>query len=172
MIERIGRLVGRALLPLFLLSLATTFFIALRLATAWLELSDPVRLGIEEANRLFRTGHVEEALQRYRALEGIASESWRAEIAYNLGTIHLSEAVRLWRTMGVWAYDDLLSHLHLAREQLKSALRLRPNWRDAQYQLELAFRIQPPPREREDQNQLSRKSSLASPKPGVLRGGP
>lgn len=165
-------MVNRLLLMLLGCSLITTLFLGVRYSLAWREARDPIRLWIQEANRLFEAGKVEEALRLYRRLEQKAPKKWQAEIAYNLGTIHLSEAARLWKTMGVWAYDDLLTHLHLAREQLKKALRLRPNWLEAQYQLEFALRIEPPPRERPDQNQLSRKSSLSSPKPGVLRGGP
>lgn len=160
------------LLALFLLSLGATLLSGLQLLSAWREAHDPVRLGLEEARRAYLEGRLEEALARYRKLEAEAPPRWQAVIAYNLGTLHLREAVRLWRTMGVWAYDDLLSHLHFARENLKRALRLRPDWLEAQYQLELALRIEPPPREKPDQNQLSRKSSLSSPKPGVMAGGP
>ncbi|MDD2767293.1 MAG: MxaK protein [Methylococcus sp.] len=119
-----------------------------------------------------REGDYQEALRLYHTLQNQADPAFRERVRYNMGTIYLREAASLWNARGVLEYTRVNALVAMAKENLKEALRLNPADQDARFNLEYAFRITPPPKEKEKANWQGTKSSVFSTLPGIPGGGP
>jgi len=135
------------------------------------QLRDP-RLLAARANLEAQKGHWQKALQLDTEALPLARGKVKQKLAYNLGTLYLQEASKRWQHSGVWEYSRVVTLLGLARENLREAVRLDPTDLDARYNLELALRIQPPPRERQPAKWQGHKASVFATLPGLPRGGP
>jgi len=125
-----------------------------------------------KANRYAQEGQWELAVRLYAQAWPKAKGALRQRLSYNLGTLYLREAAKLWNQQGVWAYSRVITLLGLAREHLREAVRLDPDDLNARYNLEYALRITPPPREREPAKWQGTKSSVFALLPGPPSGGP
>jgi mxaK protein len=145
-------------------------------------IADPRNLELDEdtapelilakAQALDLGGDYREALRLYHTLRNDPSPAFRQRVHYNMGTIYLREAAGLWNSHGVLEYARVNALVTLAKENLKEALRLKPDDQDARFNLEYAFRITPPPKEKEKANWQGTKSSVFSTLPGIPGGGP
>lgn len=135
------------------------------------QLRDPGLLAAR-ANFEAQKGHWQKAVQLDTKALPLAKGKVRQKLAYNLGTLYLQEASKRWQHSGVWDYSRVVSLLGLARENLREAVRLDPTDLDARYNLELALRIQPPPRERQPAKWQGHKASVFATLPGLPQGGP
>jgi mxaK protein len=127
---------------------------------------------LAKAQALDRQGDYQEALRLYHTIRSDPSPTFRQRVHYNMGTIYLREAASLWNARGVLEYARVNALVAMAKENLKEALRLNPDDEDARFNLEYAFRITPPPREKEKANWQGTKSSVYSTLPGIPGGGP
>lgn len=127
---------------------------------------------LAKAQTLDLGGDYQEALRLYHTIRNDPSPAFRQRVHYNMGTIYLREAASLWNSRGVLEYARVNALVALAKENLKEALRLRPDDQDARFNLEYAFRITPPPKEKEKANWQGTKSSVFSTLPGIPGGGP
>ncbi|MCX8050149.1 MAG: MxaK protein [Methylohalobius sp.] len=125
-----------------------------------------------KANRHAQEGKWELATRCYVQALSRAEGQLKQKLHYNLGTLYLREAAKLWNQQGVWAYSHVVTLLGLAREHLRESVRLDPDDLEARYNLEYALRITPPPREREPAKWQGTKSSVFSIMPGSPQGGP
>ncbi|HLF95917.1 MAG TPA: MxaK protein [Methylococcaceae bacterium] len=125
-----------------------------------------------KAWQLERSGAGAEAIRLYASLQTTADKALRARVLHNLGTIYLKEGAKLWNARGVLEYARVNTLVELAKEYYRDSLRLDPdNW-DARYNLEYAWHITPPPRERPKSDLRGSKSSVFSTLPGIPGGGP
>lgn len=132
----------------------------------------PPELVYAKAWHLERTGAEEKAIRLYASLQRTDDEALRARVLYNLGTIYLTEGARLWNARGVLEYARVNTLVELAKEYYRESLRLDPgNW-DARHNLEYAWRITPPPKEKPKSDLRGSKSSVFSTLPGMPGGGP
>ena len=121
----------------------------------WLESRDPL-----EAIRLYGT-----ILQR-------SSPELLARIRYNLGSLYLKDAAKLWKKSGLSEYIRINTLLGAAKDNLRDSLRLDPsNW-PARFNLEYAERITPPPKERPKNDFQGNKGSVFATLPTIPGGGP
>jgi len=145
-------------------------------------IADPANLQVDEhtppplvfakARRLARDGDHQEATRLYSTLLHTADKTIRARALHNLATIYLQDAAGLWNARGVLEYARVNTLVELAKENYREALRLDPdNW-DARYNLEYAYRITPPPKEKPKSDWTGTKSSVFSTLPGIGGGGP
>lgn len=125
-----------------------------------------------KAQALDREGDYQEALRLYHTIQNDPVPAFRQRVHYNMGTIYLREAAGLWNARGVLEYARVHALVEMAKENLKEALRLNPDDQDARFNLEYAFRITPPPKEKEKANWQGTKSSVFSTLPGIPGGGP
>lgn len=121
---------------------------------------------------LAQSGSSKEALRLYQTLLERGDTRFQARVHYNLGTIYLEQAARLWNAPGVLEMGRVGALVGLAKDHLREALRRVPENRDARYNLEYAFRITPPPKEPEKSNWQGTKTSVFSTLPGIPAGGP
>lgn len=134
--------------------------------------STPPELIFAKAHQLAASGQRDQASQLYASLTGVPDLGLRERALYNLGTLHLNEAARLWNARGVLEYARVNTLVAAAKEHLSAALRLNPeNW-DARFNLEYAYRITPPPRERPKSDFRGSKSSVFATLPAIPGGGP
>ncbi len=134
--------------------------------------TDP-RLVAAKANFQASRGNWHQAIQLYLNAKAKATTGeLRQKLAYNLGTLYLREASKSWQQLGVWDYSRVVTLLGLARDNLREAVRLDPEDLNARFNLEYAFRIQPPPRERQPAKWQGHKSSVFATLPGAPQGGP
>jgi mxaK protein len=132
----------------------------------------PAPLRFAKARALSRTERTGEAAQLYASLLQDPSPSVRERANYNLGTLYLKDAAKFWNERGVLEYARVNTLVELAKENFRQSLRLNPdNW-DARYNLEYAFRITPPPKEKAKSDWRGSKSSVFSTLPGIPGGGP
>lgn len=132
----------------------------------------PPELVFAKAWHLKRTGSETEAIRLYASLQRTDDAALRARVLYNLGTIYLQEGAKLWNARGVLEYARVNTLVELAKEYYRDSLRLDPgNW-DARHNLEYAWRITPPPREKPKSDLRGSKSSVYSTLPGMPGGGP
>lgn len=132
----------------------------------------PPALVFAKAYRLERDGEHQEATRLYSTLLHAADETLRARALHNLATIYLEDGARLWNARGVLEYARVNTLVELAKENYREALRLDPDDWDARYNLEYAYRITPPPKEKEKSDWTGTKSSVFSTLPGIGGGGP
>lgn len=132
----------------------------------------PAKLVFAKAYQLDRQGDYQEALRLYNSIEYSENARLRERIKYNIATLYLREAAKLWNAQGVWAYARINTLLGLARESYREVLRMNPQNQDARYNLQYAYRIVPPPKEQEESKWQGTKSSVFAILPGLPGGGP
>jgi mxaK protein len=132
----------------------------------------PPALVFAKAHWLARAGERQEATRLYSTLLHSADKTLRVRALHNLATIYLQDGAGLWNARGVLEYARVNTLLELAKENYREALRLDPdNW-DARLNLEYAYRITPPPKERPKSDWTGTKTSVFSTLPGIPGGGP
>lgn len=119
-----------------------------------------------------RNGDRQEALRLYGTLLQRGDGRFRARVRYNLGTLYLRDAAELWNAKGVLEYVRVNTLVAAAKEHLREALRLEPNHWDARYNLEYAYRITPPPKEKPKADFQGSKGSVFATLPSTPGGGP
>jgi mxaK protein len=132
----------------------------------------PARLVFAKAWWLAREGHWQDAQKLYRGLSGSAASELRERASYNLGTLYLEQAAALWNPRGVLEYTAVTTLVELAKDSLREALRLNPGNLAARYNLEYAYRITPPPKEKPKADFKGSKPSVFATMPGIPGGGP
>lgn len=125
-----------------------------------------------KAWQLEQEGAENEAIRLYASLRDTPDLGLRARALRNLGTAYLRDAARRWNAHGVLEHAQVNTQVELAKENLREALRLAPEDWDARYNLEYAFRITPPPKEKAKADFQGSKSSVFSTLPGLPGGGP
>jgi mxaK protein len=117
-------------------------------------------------------GDYQEALRLYGSVAAAGDPEFRKRVSYNIGTIHLREAAKLWNAVGVLEHSRVNTLIELAKERYREVLREDPgNW-DARHNLEYAFRITPPPKERAKSDWRGEKTSVFATLPSLPGGGP
>lgn len=113
-----------------------------------------------------------EAIRLYGTLLQQDDRRFLAQIRYNLGTLYLHEAAKLWKNQGLLQYARINTLLAAAKENLRESLTLEPDQWDARYNLEYAYRITPPPKERSKEDFQGSKGSVFATLPAIPGGGP
>ena len=117
-------------------------------------------------------GDYQQALRAYAHIEQTGERSFQLRVQYNMGTVYLQRAVKLWQVKGVWESSQINTLLDLAEQSFKKVLIDDPkNW-PARYNLEYALRIRPPAKEQEDAHWQKSKRSIHAIMPGIPGGGP
>ncbi len=132
----------------------------------------PPVLVFAKARWLDQTGNVGEAIRLYSSLRNARDPDLRSRAFHNLGTIYLRDGAKRWNARGVLDYAHVSTLVELAKENYQEALRLNPDDWDARYNLEYAFRITPPPKEKGKSDWKGSKPSVFSTLPGIPGGGP
>lgn len=117
-------------------------------------------------------GDFQQALSLYGSIQQNGDARFQAAVRYNMATIYLREAARIWNTVGVMEHARVSTLVQLAKENYQAVLRLDPEHWDARYNLEYAYRITPPPKERPKADFQGTKSSVFSTLPSAPGGGP
>ena len=113
-----------------------------------------------------------ESIRLYGLAKPLADSRLKAVINYNLGSLYLREAARLWKKSGLSEYIRINTLLAVAKDNLREALILDPtNWA-ARFNLEYAERITPPPKERPKNDFQGNKGSVFATLPSIPGGGP
>lgn len=133
--------------------------------------ADPV-LVFAKAHHLQQQGDPLEAIRLYGGIQQRGDDDFRSRVHYNLGTLYLRDAARLWKDRGLLEYVRINTLLAAAKEHLREALVLNPEFWDARYNLEYAYRITPPPKERPKNDFQGNKGSVFATLPSILGGGP
>lgn len=180
--EPLKRLPGVALVLVMLLGTVYEAVAAYRLERMRQALEHPELITVDadtEAPQVFakarwleQTGQPAEAIRLYASLIHTGEVGLRADVLHNLGTLYLREAAKLWNARGVLEYVPVTTLVELAKENLREALRLNPQDWDARFNLEYAYRITPPPKEKAKADFQGSKSSVFSSLPGLPVGGP
>ena len=100
---------------------------------------DVVEARFAQALALGATGHYEPALRAHKALVQDAHGPLREAALYNLGNLHLREALK----NGTTASDAVAPLVELAKQSYRDALRADPADWDARYNLERALQLAP-----------------------------
>jgi len=132
----------------------------------------PPSLAFAKAWWLARAGRWQDAQQLYHGLAGRSEGTLRQRAFYNLGSLYLEQAAALWNSRGVLEYGAVLTLVELAKDNLQQALRLNPDDRDARFNLEYAYRITPPPKEKPKADFKGSKASIFATLPGIPGGAP
>lgn len=141
-------------------------------ATIQLADNSPAALVFAKARYLDRIGEHREAVRLYSTILHTEDRALRARVFHNLGTLYLQDAATLWNARGVLEYARVNTLVELAKTNYREALRLNPdNW-DARHNLEYAYRITPPPKEKPKSDWQGTKSSVFATLPGIPGGGP
>lgn len=133
--------------------------------------TDPVLI-FAKAHQLQQRGDPLEALRLYGGIQQRGEGGFRARVHYNLGTLYLRDAASLWKDRGLLEYVRINTLLAASKEHLREALVLNPEFWDARYNLEYAFRITPPPKERPKNDFQGNKGSVFATLPSIPGGGP
>ncbi|WP_052808248.1 bacterial transcriptional activator domain-containing protein [Methyloterricola oryzae] len=132
----------------------------------------PPLLLLAKATHLAQTGRAQAAIPLYHRLLEAGDPQIRESAHHNLATLYLDQGAKLWNAVGVLEYARVNTLVELAKENYREALRLNPeNW-DARYNLEYAWRVTPPPKEKSKSDFKGSKSSVYSTLPGLPGGGP
>ena len=121
----------------------------------WLETRDPM-----------------EAIRLYGDILQKSDASLRARIHYNLGTLYLKDAAKIWKKFGLSEYIRINTLLGAAKDHLRETLIDDPSHWQARYNLEYAERITPPPKERPKNDFQGNKGSVFATLPAIPGGGP
>jgi mxaK protein len=117
-------------------------------------------------------GDYQQALSLYGSVQQAGSHEFQAAVRYNMATIYLRESAKLWNAVGVLEHARVSTLVQMAKENYQAVLRIEPeNW-DARFNLEYAYRITPPPRERPKADFQGTKTSVFSTLPSLPGGGP
>ncbi len=117
-------------------------------------------------------GDYQQALSLYGSIQQAGSPEFQAAVRYNMATIYLREAAKIWNAVGVMEHARVSMLVQMAKENYQAVLRIEPeNW-DARFNLEYAYRITPPPRERPKADFQGTKTSVFSTLPSLPGGGP
>jgi mxaK protein len=145
-------------------------------------IADPAHIEITEATapelvfaKAYATadaGDRQEALHLYGTLLHRGDARFQARVRYNLGTLYLQDAAALWNARGVLEYVRVNTLVAAAKENLREALRLNPEHWNARYNLEYAYRITPPPKEKPKSDFKASKGSVYATIPSLPGGGP
>ena len=133
--------------------------------------SDP-HLIFAKAHQLQVSGDPLEAIRLYGTLLQQGDPPFRARVRYNLGTLYLRDAAKLWKERGLLEYVRINTLLSAAKDNLRESLSLNPEQWDARYNLEYAYRITPPPKERPKNDFQGNKGSVFATLPSIPGGGP
>lgn len=132
----------------------------------------PALLVFAKACQFDRDGRHSEAIGLYQSLRNTEDTDLRERALYNLATHYLRDAAVLWNSRGVLEYPRVNTLVELAKENYREVLRLNPgNW-NARHNLEYAYRITPPPKEKPKADFQGSKSSVFATLPGLPGGGP
>lgn len=132
----------------------------------------PAYLVFAKAYQLQREGDPIEAIRLYGTLTQTAPHVLSARIRYNLGSLYLNDAAKLWKQFGLYEYIRINTLLGAAKDNLRESLTLDPAIWDARYNLEYAYRITPPPKERPKNDFQGNKGSVFATLPALPGGGP
>lgn len=132
----------------------------------------PALLVFAKARHLDKTGSSGEAIPLYSSLRTTEDSELRTRALYNLATLYLKDGAKRWNAHGVLEATHVSTEIELAKENYREALRLCPELWDARFNLEYAWRITPPPKERGKADFQGTKSSVFSTLPGLPAGGP
>ncbi len=113
-----------------------------------------------------------EAIRFYGTLLQQGDAHFRAKVRYNLGTLYLRDAAKLWKERGLLEHVRINTLLAAAKDHLRESLTLEPAQWDARYNLEYAYRITPPPKEKPKTDFQGSKSSVFATLPSLPGGGP
>jgi mxaK protein len=133
--------------------------------------TDPV-LVFAKAHQLQQAGDPLEAIRLYGGILQQGDAHFRARVRYNLGTLYLRDAAKLWKERGLLEYVRINTLLSAAKDNLRESLALEPGQWDARYNLEYAYRITPPPKERPKNDFQGSKGSVFATLPTIPGGGP
>lgn len=132
----------------------------------------PPEVIFAKALELNRQGDFQQALRLYLQIEPLVDADFRIDVKYNMGTVYLQQAAKLWKAKGVWEYAQINTLLDLAEQSFKQVLTDDPQHWSARYNLEFALRIRPPAKEEEKADWQGHKSSVHAIMPGIPEGGP
>lgn len=133
--------------------------------------STPIELIFAKAHRLEKKDPIE-AIRLYGEIASKAPPALLARIRYNLGSLYLNDAARVWKKSGLSEYIRINTLLGAAKDNLRESLTLDPsNW-EARFNLEYAERITPPPKERPKNDFQGNKGSVFATLPAIPGGGP
>ncbi|QSA98434.1 lipopolysaccharide assembly protein LapB [Methylococcus sp. EFPC2] len=141
---------------------------------AEIEIDDdtPPLLVFAKARSLEQSGEREEAIRLYGSLAKTEDPDLRERALHNLATGYLREGAALWHSRGVLEYSRVNTLVELAKDNYREVLRLNPGNAGARHNLEYAYRITPPPREKPKADFQGRKASIFATLPGLPGGGP
>jgi mxaK protein len=137
-----------------------------------LDENTPALLIFAKARHLDKTGHSAEAIRLYSSLSNVEDTNLRARALHNLATIYLKDAAQRWNAHGVLEAPHVSTEVELAKQYYREALEIDPNSWDSRFNLEYAWRITPPPKEKAKADFQGSKSSVFSTLPGLPGGGP
>lgn len=126
---------------------------------------------LAKGNQFATQGDWESALKFYAAAHQVNDPRLREMARYNSGVLYLRQAHKEWNRLGVYAADQINPWLDLAEAAFREVLRRNPWHFSARYNLELAIRIRPPPKEQKTRME-GRKQSIHAILPGVPGGAP
>lgn len=113
-----------------------------------------------------------EAIRLYGSILQRSSPGLMARIRYNLGSLYLKDAAKIWKKNGLSEYIRINTLLGAAKDNLRESLSIEPsNWQ-ARFNLEYAERITPPPKERPKNDFQGNKGSVFATLPTIPGGGP
>lgn len=112
------------------------------------------------------------AIQLYGTLLQQKDVHLVAAVHENLGALYLREAAKLWKKNGLSEYIRINTLLASAKDHLRESLTLEPLGWSSRFNLEYAYRITPPPRERSKDDFQGNKGSVFATLPALPGGGP
>ncbi len=138
--------------------------------TTVIELPDQVIFA--KAFHLDQQGQFQQALRWYGLIQNSNKTEWVEKAQYNMGTVYLEQARKLWLSKGVWEYDQVNTLLDLSVDSFEKVLAKNPTHQGARYNLEATQYFRPPAKVSEQSNWTGSKSSVKAILPGIPGGGP
>lgn len=96
-----------------------------------------------EAARLMRAGRSSDAIAAYAKLAAGDDAALSIAAHFNQGNHYLRQSISLLDNEGLAAYDRAAPQLSMAKAHYRQALRVKPDWVEAKYNLELALLLSP-----------------------------